>query len=382
MPMKSILVVLGTRPEVIKLAPVIHALRAREDAVRLCVCSTAQHREMLDEALAAFEITPELDLGLMRANQRLGGLFGRMSSALDAVVTEQDPDIVVVQGDTLTVMAGAIVSFLNGARVAHVEAGLRTDDKRSPFPEEVSRRVAGVVADHHFAPTAAAAEALIGEGVSPATVRVTGNTGIDALFWMKERLSKQPLPETVPLDGRRLVLVTAHRRESFGEPLRETFTALRELTDRFPDVHLVYPVHLNPNVKGPAHELLGGHPRITLLEPLAYPQLTSLLLRAELVITDSGGLQEEAPSVGKPVLVLREKTERPEAVEAGVAQLVGTDRERILAAAGELLGDRETLAAMGRPEVLLYGDGRAAARIVEDLVDGERLLPDFEPRRG
>jgi len=209
-------------------------------------------------------------------------------------------------------------------------------------------------------------------------VRVTGNTGIDALFWMRERLEGEGLPEGVELEGRRLVLMTAHRRESFGEPLREAFGALRELADRFDDVQLVYPVHLNPNVQGPARELLGGHPRITLLEPLAYPQLAALLLRAELVITDSGGLQEEAPSVGVPVLVLREKTERPEAVEAGVARLVGTDRTRILAEASELLGDPERLLALRRP-ALLYGDGRAAARIVEELVDGRRTLPDFTP---
>jgi UDP-N-acetylglucosamine 2-epimerase len=373
---KSILVVLGTRPEVVKLAPVIHALKARAGEVDLCVCSTAQHRQMLDDALAAFEITPDRDLALMRENQRLGELMGRMALALQPVIDETKPDVVVVQGDTLTVMVAALVAFLNGAQVAHVEAGLRTDDKRAPFPEEIDRRVAGVVADHHFAPTAAARDALLREGVAPEAIRVTGNTGIDALFWMRERLEGRPLPEGLDPAGRRLVLVTAHRRESFGAPLREAFGALRELVQRFDDVQLVYPVHLNPNVQEPARELLGGHPRIALVDPLPYPDLAALLLRAEFVITDSGGLQEEAPSLGKPVLVLREKTERPEAVAAGGAKLVGTDRAAILREATALLSDPAALAAMARPRAV-YGDGRAAARVVETLVDGTRALPDF-----
>ncbi len=371
--MKSILVVFGTRPEVIKLAPLIRALRARSGEVELCLCSTAQHREILDEGLRAFDIVPDVDLSLMRDNQQLGELFGRMSSALHEVFIEKKPDIVVVQGDTLTVMSAAVTAFLDGAEVAHVEAGLRTNDKRQPFPEEVNRRLAGVVADYHFAPTSAARDALLAEGVAPQSIRVTGNTGIDSLYWMRDQGAAAELP--VDLEGRRLVLVTAHRRESFGAPLREVFHALREIAERCEDVQLVYPVHPNPNVRGPAHELLGDHPRISLIEPLAYPELTALLLHATLVITDSGGLQEEAPSVGKPVLVLREKTERPEAVHAGAALLVGTDRARIVHEATRLLGDDDARHEMGS-KTRLYGDGLASERIVETLL-GEQVLEDF-----
>lgn len=377
--MSDFLVVLGTRPEVIKLAPVVRELRARAGAEAVKLCSTAQHRELLDEALAAFELEPDLDLGLMRANQSLCGLMGRMALALEPVLAEIRPRTVIVQGDTLTVMVAALAAFLCGARVAHVEAGLRTGDKRAPFPEEVSRRVAGVVADLHFAPTPAARAALMREGVDPKSVRVTGNTGIDALLWMRERAAGRALPAGLGASGRRLVLVTAHRRESFGAPLREAFGALRELAERFPALEIAYPVHPNPNVRAAAEEVLGGHERIRLLAPLAYPDLCALLARAELVITDSGGLQEEAPSLGKPVLVLRESTERPEAVTAGVAVLVGTDRARILSEASRLLADPELLRSF-RPRAL-YGDGLAARRIAETLLGAERT-PEFEPQAG
>ena len=370
--MKRILVVLGTRPEVIKLAPVVHTLSDME-TVETRICSTAQHREMLDDALRAFELEPEIDLALMRDNQRLGELFGRMSSALDGVLTEETPDIVVVQGDTLTGMAASVVAFLCGAKVAHVEAGLRTNDKRRPFPEEVSRRVAGVVADWHFAPTEAARAALEREGTDPATIRVTGNTGIDALYWMRERVRERPLPAGVELDGKRLVLVTAHRRENFGQPLREAFGALRTIADTYDDVQLVYPVHLNPNVQGPAHELLGGHERITLLDPVSYPELVGLLDRSQLVITDSGGLQEEAPSLGKNVIVLREETERPEALAYGSTCLAGTSREKILAAT------EAALASESPPARHVYGDGRASTRIAEALSEAPTTLADFVP---
>jgi len=378
--MKSILVVLGTRPEAIKLAPLILALRERERAgdVKLCVCSTAQHREMLDDALAAFQIVPDRDLALMRANQGLGDLVGRMAIALQPVLDEERPDVVVVQGDTTTVMVAALVGFLGGAQVAHVEAGLRTEDKRSPFPEEVNRRIAGVVADHHFAPTQAARAALLAEGVADSSIRVTGNTGIDALFWMREKLAREAGAVGEPASKGRRILVTAHRRESFGQPLREVFLALREILERFEDVSILYPVHLNPNVQGPAREILGDHARVELVDPLPYAELTEAILSSTFVVTDSGGIQEEAPSLGKPVLVLRDKTERPEAVHAGVAKLLGTDRAAIVEAASALLSDEAALAAMSRP-VRLYGDGLASARIVESLVDGRRDLADFEP---
>ena len=363
--MTSILVVFGTRPEAVKLAPVIRSLRSRTGtAVRLC--ATSQHDEMLKEALAVFDLVPDDDLGLMRPNQRMGDLLGRMMLALGPVLEQAQPDVVVVQGDTLSVMGGALAAFLSGCRIAHVEAGLRTRDRRSPFPEEVCRRVAGVVADHHFAPTAAAREALLAEGVDADRILVTGNTGIDSLLWTAERVSAEaPDTDLCPAD-RRLVLVTAHRRESFGAPFRELCAALAELVERAQDVQLVWPVHLNPNVREVAHEVLGDHPRVRLLPPVGYLDFVRLLTRAHLVLTDSGGVQEEAPTLGKPVLVLREKTERPEAVHAGQAELVGTDRGRIVTAALRRLEDAALMQRLSRPS-RLYGDGLAAERIADCL---------------
>lgn len=375
---RRVLAVFGTRPEVIKLAPVIHELHRRDDAVELRLCATGQHREMLEQTLAAFELHPDVDLRVMQAGQHPTDLLSRLLAALRPVLDELRPDVLLVQGDTTTVLAGALAGYLQGVRVGHVEAGLRTHDKRAPFPEEINRRVAGVVADDHFAPTAQARANLLAEGVDPQRIFLTGNTIVDALHWMRARVTDRLLPPALDPGAARLVLVTAHRRESFGPPFRELCAALRDIAARHTDVCLIYPVHLNPRVRGTVHEVLAGCPRVRLVDPLDYASFVALLVRAHLVLTDSGGIQEEAPALGKPVLVLREKTERPEAVAAGVVRLVGTDRARIVAEADALLTDAAAYAAMARP-TCIYGDGRAAARIGEVIVTGQMSTPPFEP---
>ncbi len=374
--MTRVLVVLGTRPEAIKLAPVVQSLRAHPGGTGEAVlCSTGQHKEMLADALAGFELTPDVDLAVMRPGQTPTEVVGRLMLELGPVFAAQKPDWVVVQGDTATVMAASIAAFLHRIPVAHVEAGLRTSDRWQPFPEEINRRVAGVVADVHFAATAGARDNLLREGVPAADVLLTGNTVIDALQWMVRRVQDRPLP--VDLCGRRMVLVTAHRRESFGEPFRELCQALRDIAEAHEDVHLVYPVHLNPNVQEPVRAILGGHERISLIEPKAYPDFVNMMSKAHLIITDSGGVQEEAPALGKPVLVLREKTERPEAVAAGVVKLVGTDRAKITGEAHALLTDDAAYRAMARP-THVYGDGLASKRIAERLLDGTMTTPEFK----
>lgn len=374
--MSHVLFAFGTRPEVIKLAPVIHLLRAWPRPPRITLCSTGQHRDMLDASLAAFELQPDIDLELMRPAQHPAEFTGRLMQALSGVVGELRPDSIVVQGDTATVMGAALVGFLHESRVVHVEAGLRTNDKRAPFPEEVNRRVAGVVADVHCAPTRRAVDNLLREGVSPETVFLTGNTVVDALNWMVARVAERPLPAALQTDGRRLVLVTAHRRESFGAPFRNLCLALRDIAAAVGDVELVYPVHLNPNVQAPVREILGDAPRVRLIEPLGYADFAAALYAAHLIITDSGGIQEEAPGLGKPTLVMRDKTERPEAVAAGVVELVGADRGRIVSAATRLLTDDAAYAAMAR-KVFVYGDGQAAQRVCELLVDGRLTSAPF-----
>ena len=375
--MKHILLVFGTRPEVIKLAPLVHTLRDWPTPVRVTCCSTGQHRQMLDSALEVFRIKADLDLDIMQPGQSPAEVVGRLMLTLRPVFTDLKPDVIVVQGDTATVMAAALAGFLHRIPVAHVEAGLRTADKRAPFPEEVNRRVAGVCADYHFPPTLASKQNLLREGVPESDIVLAGNTVVDALQWMGSRLDGIPLPDGIG-DAGRLILVTAHRHESFGEPFRNLCFALRDLAERFDDVQLVYPVHLNPNVRTPVNEILADNPRIRLLEPLPYDRFVRLLYRADLILTDSGGIQEEAPALGKPTLVLREKTERPEAVKAGAVKLVGTDRERIVNEASKLLTDPAAYAAMSR-KVFVYGDGRASQRIGEVLVDGKLKTPEFRP---
>ncbi len=364
--MKRVLSVFGTRPEAIKLAPVVLELRRRPGAFESRVCVTAQHREMLDQVLEWFAIAPDVDLNLMRPDQSLAEFAGRALEAVGRMLAEVEPDVVLVQGDTSTAMIAALGAFYRRIPVGHVEAGLRTRDRYNPFPEEINRRIVGTLATFHFAPTEQAAAALRSEQVDPASVFVTGNTVVDALLRTVER--PVDLDLGFSLEGRRMVLVTAHRRESFGAPFESLLGALRDLADRNADVDIVYPVHLNPNVQGPANRILAGHPRIHLLKPLRYEQFAHLMARAYLILTDSGGIQEEAPVLGKPTLVMRETTERPEAVAAGTARLVGTDRARIVTEAERLLRDERAYAAMaqaGSP----FGDGHAAERIVDLLAD-------------
>ena len=368
----EILAVYGTRPEAIKMAPVIEALKRRRDAFSVRVCTTGQHREMLDQVQEIFGLQPDLDLNLMRPDQTLNGLAASALEAVDGVLAAAPPDWLLVQGDTTTAMTAALAAFHRGVRVGHVEAGLRTGDLRRPFPEEANRRVIDLLADALFAPTERSRDALLAEGCDERRVHVVGNTVVDALA----ALAPSPAAMDPDRPERPEVLITVHRRESFGEPLRGIFTALRRLAESFPEVLWIYPVHRNPNVRGPAYEILGGLPNLHLRDPLDYRELVALLARCRFVLADSGGIQEEAPALGKPVLVLRDTTERPEGVDAGVARLAGTDPERIFAEASRLLTDRAAYLAMARA-VNPYGDGRASERIAAVLA-GEPWEP-FRP---
>lgn len=368
-----VLNIFGTRPEAVKMAPVVLQLAATA-GVESRVCVTAQHRQMLDQVLSVFKIVPDIDLNLMRPDQSLADLTAGILTHLDPVLKSEKPDWVLVQGDTTTVMTTALLCYYNRIRVGHVEAGLRTDDKWQPFPEEINRRIAGVVADLHFAPTQHARRNLLREGVPDERIVVTGNPVIDAL----QQIVTHPMPtETQELldqtgirpGGRRLVLVTAHRRENFGKPLTDICEALRGLAEQYSDsIHLIYPVHLNPNVQQPVYQLLAGVPNITLLPPLDYLPMVHLMKRATLVLTDSGGIQEEATGLGVPTLVLREVTERPEGLEAGVLKLVGSDPARIVRESAQLLDDPDAHAAMAQA-ANPFGDGHAAERIVKALVN-------------
>jgi UDP-N-acetylglucosamine 2-epimerase (non-hydrolysing) len=352
--------VFGTRPEAIKMAPVVFALHEAPDIEPLAVV-TAQHRGLLDDVLQVFDLVPDVDLDLMLPDQTLAQLTSRVLTSMDDTFQRLQPDLVLAQGDTTTVMATAMACFYRGIPFGHVEAGLRTGNRRMPFPEEVNRVVAGVVADLHFAPTAGARDNLLREGVAEADVLVTGNTVIDALLRVAEL--DVPLPVQVAEDER-LVLLTAHRRESFGVPLREAFAAVRGIVERNDDVRVLYPVHPNPHVVAAAQEVLGDHPRVQLIPPLDYPTFVATMKRSTLVLTDSGGVQEEAPALAKPVLVLRDETERPEAVDAGVVRLVGPHRDAIEEWTQRLLDDPVLYAQMGTG-ASPYGDGKAARRIVE-----------------
>ena len=358
---RKVLVVIGTRPEAIKMAPVVLALRVLP-WVDLRVLATAQHRQMLDQVLGAFDIAPDLDLDVMQADQMLAGLTSRLLERIDAVLDSEQPDVVLAQGDTTTVFTTALACFYRRVSFGHVEAGLRTWDLANPFPEEFNRVAVGRLARWHFAPTQSAKENLLAEGVAPATVHITGNTVIDALHHISDSIA-MPM---VASRERRVLLVTAHRRENFGQPLRNICTALFEIVESRPDVHLVYPVHPNPNVSVPAHEILAGHPRICLCEPMEYMAFVGAMKSACLILTDSGGIQEEAPALGKPVLVLRNETERPEAIEAGVAKLVGTDTRTIVDETLRLLDCKDTYQQMAQG-ISPYGDGSAASRIIQIL---------------
>jgi UDP-N-acetylglucosamine 2-epimerase (non-hydrolysing) len=353
------------------MAPVLLALKGAGERFSTRLCATAQHREMLDQVLRLFKIQPDYDLDLMQPGQNLFELTGRLLTGLKPVLEQDKPDVVLVQGDTTTAMAGALAAFYQHVKVGHVEAGLRTHNKSAPFPEEVNRRIAGVIADYHFAPTEIARENLRHEGVADAAIFVTGNTVVDALRTATRLITDSPDrnrelgAKFALLDPRkRLLLVTGHRRENFGKGFENICLALAELVRRHPDLEIVYPVHLNPNVQEPVNRILGRLPgRVHLIPPLDYLPFVYLLGRCHLVLTDSGGLQEEAPSLGKPVLVMRETTERPEAVTAGTVKLVGTDQGRIIAEVSKLLEDEAAYKAMSFAHSP-YGDGKATERIV------------------
>lgn len=375
---KRVLIVFGTRPEAIKMAPVVNALKAASEHFEVTVCVTAQHREMLDQVLNLFAISPDFDLDLMRSRQTLHQLTARAISGVSDVIEQCKPHLVLVHGDTTTTMATAIAAFYANVPIGHVEAGLRTGDMHAPWPEEFNRRVASLVTLWHFAPTNVAAQNLLKEGYAPETVFVTGNTVIDALFDSTKRiassieLSGQLESHFRFLDKRKkLLLVTGHRRENWGEPFMRICEALSELGRR-DDVQIVYPVHLNPAIHEPAHQRLGGLPNVHLIEPQDYLPFVYLMQRSHLVITDSGGIQEEAPSLGKPVLVVREVTERPEALAAGTVKLVGTDVRKIVYSASQLLEDNVAYRAMAEASNP-FGDGTAALRIAEVLKSTERL---------
>jgi len=371
-----ILSIFGTRPEAVKMASVVRQLAATP-GIESLVCVTAQHRQMLDQVLQLFQITPEVDLDIMRPNQSLAELTANLFTRLDPVLRDIHPDWVLVQGDTTTVMATALLAYYHRIKIGHVEAGLRTHDKWQPFPEEINRRVAGVVADLHFAPTDWARQNLLNEGIPAEQVTLTGNPVIDALHTVAglppsaellALLRHLGLPIEIPLRSPRLVLVTAHRRENFGEPLENICSALRTLAEHYGDsIRIIYPVHLNPNVQGVVNRRLGDIPNITLVAPMDYLPWIQLIQRATLVLTDSGGLQEEAPGLGVPVLVLRQVTERPEGVKAGTVRLVGTDCEAIVRETRRLLDDPKAHQQMARA-VNPYGDGHAAERIVKALL--------------
>ncbi len=370
---KRVMVVFGTRPECIKLAPVIAALKARPAAFETVVCSSGQHQELVQLAVKVLDLAVDVDLAVMQPSQTLADLTSRMIAALARTIADVTPDWVVVQGDTTTALAAALAAYYARVRVAHVEAGLRSGDRFNPFPEEVNRRTIGNIADLHFAPTARAADALSREGVPASAIHLTGNTIVDALLKLKARLAAPGGSAMVDAKIRalttaadELILVTCHRRESFGNDLAAICGAIRRIAEARPGCRIVFPVHLNPNVRAQVMPLLGGLPQVDLLEPVGYGELIHLMSRSKLVLTDSGGIQEEAPSLGVPVLVLRNKTERPENIEAGLAELAGTDEDSIVA---RVLGALEKTSSMpnlrDRPNP--YGDGKAALRIADIL---------------
>jgi len=370
----KILTIFGTRPEAIKLAPVVKTLEGRPDKFRSLVCVTAQHREMLDQVLGLFNIEPDRDLNIMKPKQELSGLTSEVLLRLKRLLEEVQPDLVLVQGDTTTTFAASLAAFYQKVKIGHVEAGLRTFDRYKPFPEEMNRRLTSALAEYHFAPTERARDNLLREGIPSGRIYVTGNTVIDALFWI---LNKQSTPESrerlesyfserfsIPVDPRRMILVTAHRRESFGEGFENICQALKEIVLKNPGVKIVYPVHLNPNVQEPVRRIIGDVKGVYLIEPVEYEPFVYLMSRSFLILTDSGGIQEEAPSLGKPVLVMRDVTERPEAVEAGTARLVGSRIENIVGEVQKLLDQPDYYRQMTEIKNP-YGDGNAAERIVE-----------------
>lgn len=378
------MLVFGTRPEAIKMAPLVKAFQAASDSFRTLVCVTGQHREMLDQVLHIFDIRPDYDLNIMKQGQDLYDVTSRVLLGLREVLKEARPDVVLVHGDTTTSTAAALAAFYAQIPVGHVEAGLRTHNIYSPWPEEMNRQLTGRIATWHFAPTPLSRQNLLAENVAEAQITVTGNTVIDALYWVVDKI-KNDASLSQQLDaelqragydverlsgGRKLVLITGHRRENFGDGFIHMCTAIKDLTQRYPQVDFVYPMHLNPNVRKPIHEVFGqdlsGLGNMFFIEPLEYLSFVHLMEKSHIVLTDSGGIQEEAPGLGKPVLVMRDTTERPEALTAGTVKLVGTDYDKIVSAVSTLLDDEAAYAAMSHA-VNPYGDGKACGRIVETL---------------
>ena len=382
--MKKIMLVFGTRPEAIKMAPLVKEFQKHPDTFQTIVCVTGQHREMLDQVLNIFDIRPDFDLNIMKQGQDLYDVTARVLTGMRDVLHEAQPDVVLVHGDTTTSTAAALAAFYQQIPVGHVEAGLRTHNILSPWPEEMNRQITGRIASYHFTPTALSRQNLLQENVDDANITVTGNTVIDALYWVVDRIKNDPsldaeLEEVLRragydvnrlADGRPLVLITGHRRENFGDGFINMCTAIKQLTERYPNVDFVYPMHLNPNVRRPIHEVFGNDlsnlGNMHFIEPLEYLSFVYLMEKSTIVLTDSGGIQEEAPGLGKPVLVMRDTTERPEALEAGTVKLVGTDREKIINEVSTLLDDAAAYARMSQA-VNPYGDGLACSRIVERL---------------
>lgn len=382
--MKKIMLVFGTRPEAIKMAPLVKEFQKHPDTFQTIVCVTGQHREMLDQVLNIFDIRPDFDLNIMKQGQDLYDVTARVLTGMRDVLREAQPDVVLVHGDTTTSTAAALAAFYQQIPVGHVEAGLRTHNILSPWPEEMNRQITGRIASYHFAPTALSRQNLLQENVDDANITVTGNTVIDALYWVVDRIKNDrsldtELEEVLRsagydvnrlADGRPLVLITGHRRENFGDGFINMCTAIKQLTERYPNVDFVYPMHLNPNVRRPIHEVFGDDlsnlGNMHFIEPLEYLSFVYLMEKSTIVLTDSGGIQEEAPGLGKPVLVMRDTTERPEALEAGTVKLVGTDREKIINEVSTLLDNAAAYARMSQA-VNPYGDGLACSRIVERL---------------
>ena len=362
--MIKVMTVFGTRPEAIKMAPLVKELQSRKE-IKCIVCVTAQHRQMLDQVLDIFNIVPDYDLNIMKQGQTLSDITSRALTGLQEVILKEKPNIVLVHGDTTTTFAGALAGFYTQTDIGHVEAGLRTWDKYSPYPEEMNRQMVGVLADMHFAPTKNSKNSLLSEGKKEETIFVTGNTAIDALSTtVKENYSHEVFNW---LGDNKLILLTAHRRENLGEPMRNMFRAIKRIVQEFPDIKVIYPVHLNPLVREVADEILGNDDRIKLIEPLEVIDFHNFIAKSHIILTDSGGIQEEAPSLGKPVLVLRDTTERPEGIEAGTLKLVGTDEEIIYNETKKLLTDKNEYEKMSKASNP-YGDGFASKRIVDAII--------------
>jgi len=379
--MKHVLVVFGTRPEAIKLCPLVLELKQHPSDFKTTVCVTAQHREMLDQVLEIFDVRPDYDLDLMRQNQSLAYITSTCLNRIGETIERALPDVLLVQGDTTTSFAASLAAYYNKVPVGHVEAGLRTYDKYSPFPEETNRRLTSAIADIHFAPTGTNRDNLLREGIQQDRIFVTGNTVIDALFWVRQQIrsDQKPYADLAGVEpNKKMVLITGHRRENFGTRFAEICRAFKRLAEQHQDVTIVYPVHLNPNVRRPVHEILAGVENIRLIEPVDYKLFVYLMDRSYFIISDSGGIQEEAPSLGKPVLVTRDTTERPEAVAAGAVKLVGADPQKIVVEAELLLSDDAAYARMANVENP-YGDGQACQRIAEALL---RLRNNTSRARG